>query len=260
MGGNNTSLTPLAWQCPRHTNIAQATSQAMKVANRTSWSSTVGEPQQPITLNDGELNPRQEFDTTIDGTDHEQFNTLGDDTLPEQADRPTQQSTTSTQLVSPQYTSSRGRPRKLSSRMMQSMQSGATMPSLFLLGFAALSPHQMREEMEVAEFLLEEAMDEQLETQERMRQPLAFLAAEVADIIYYHQCLHQPKASQLVEAIIKQIHGHVDCGNWELISISAVPEGVPVLPSLWAMRRKRDLVTNEEMSTTRGATKSKEGN
>ena len=67
----------------------------MKAANRTSRSSTTGETQHPITLNDGKLNPRQEFDTTIDGIDDEQFTTLGDDTLPEQADTPTQQSTTS---------------------------------------------------------------------------------------------------------------------------------------------------------------------
>ena len=46
---------------------------------------------------------------------------------------------------------------------------------------------------------------------------MAFLAAEVGDIMYYHQCLHQPDASQFVEAIIKEVNGHVDCGNWELI-------------------------------------------
>ena len=54
-------------------------------------------------------------------------------------------------------------------------------------------------------------------------------------------------AHQFVEAItiIKEVNGHVDCGNWELIPKSAVPGGVPVLPLVWAMRRKRDLVTNE---------------
>ena len=60
------------------------------------------------------------------------------------------------------------------------MQSGATMPSL--PGFAALTPAQAREEITVP--ILEEAMDEHLERQQRMRQPLSYLTAEVGDIMY----------------------------------------------------------------------------
>ena len=44
---------------------------------------------------------------------------------------------------------------------------------------------------------------------------------------------------------MRDINGHVDNGNWELVDKSTVPKDQEVLPSVWAMRRKRDLVTDE---------------
>ncbi len=56
----------------------------------------------------------------------------------------------------------------------------------------------------------------QPELQECMRNPITFHAEMMGDIMYYHQALEQPDASQFVDAIIKEINGHVDNKRWRL--------------------------------------------
>ena len=62
--------------------------------------------------------------------------------------------------------------------------------------------------------------------------------------MYFHQAMQQPDAGEFVKAVIKEINGLID-KRWKLIKRSEVPEDVDVIPSVWAMRRKRDLMTNE---------------
>jgi hypothetical protein len=61
------------------------------------------------------------------------------------------------------------------------------------------------------------------------------------DIMYLHQALHQPDSREFVNAVIKEINGHVDRNHWALVTRDDVPEDVEVLPSVWSMRRKRYL-------------------
>ena len=78
-----------------------------------------------------------------------------------------------------------------------------------------------------------------------MNQPLAYLVEEIGEVVYYHQCFTQPDASKYVKAIVKDIYGHVDNKNWELVDRSTVPKGVKVIPSVRSMRCKEDLLTNQ---------------
>jgi hypothetical protein len=87
--------------------------------------------------------------------------------------------------------------------------------------------------------------DAHLELQERMRNPIAFHAEMMGDIMYLQQALRQHDAKEFVQAVIKEINGHVDCDNWTLKKRSEVPDDVQIVPSVWSMRRKRDLTTNE---------------
>jgi hypothetical protein len=87
--------------------------------------------------------------------------------------------------------------------------------------------------------------DTHLELQERMRNPIAFHAEMMGDIMYLQQALRQHDAKEFVQAVIKEINGHVDCDNWTLKKRSEVPDDVQIVPSVWSMRRKRDLTTNE---------------
>ena len=87
--------------------------------------------------------------------------------------------------------------------------------------------------------------DEHLLMQERMRHPIAFHAEMVGDTMYYHQAMRQPDAPQFMDAIVKEINGHVDGNTWELIRREDVPDGHEPVPSVWSMKRKRDLTTGE---------------
>jgi hypothetical protein len=48
-----------------------------------------------------------------------------------------------------------------------------------------------------------------------------------------------------VEAVIKEVYGHIDNDQWKLIPHIEVPEGTEVIPSVWAMQRKQDLTTGK---------------
>ncbi len=87
--------------------------------------------------------------------------------------------------------------------------------------------------------------DEHLALQEHMRHPIAFHAEMMGDIMYLQQALCQPDAPHFVDAVISEVNGHVTNKNWALIKRSEVPEDADVVPSVWAMRRKRDITTNE---------------
>jgi hypothetical protein len=87
--------------------------------------------------------------------------------------------------------------------------------------------------------------DTHLELLKRMRNPIAFHDELMGDIMYYHQALKQPDASQFVDAIIKEINGHVDNKHWRLAKQDTVPEDVQIVPSVWSLQRKRDLTTNK---------------
>jgi hypothetical protein len=59
--------------------------------------------------------------------------------------------------------------------------------------------------------------------QERMRNPNAFHAEMMGDIMYFQQALKQPNAKEFVQAVIKEVNGHMDSNNWTLWKQSRVP-------------------------------------
>jgi hypothetical protein len=70
----------------------------------------------------------------------------------------------------------------------------------------------------------------------------------MGDIMYLQQALRQHNTKLFVDAVIKEINGHIDNKNWELVCRDTVSEDAQVVPSVWAMQRKRDLTTNEVKS------------
>jgi hypothetical protein len=59
-----------------------------------------------------------------------------------------------------------------------------------------------------------------------MRNPVTFNAEMMGDIMYLQQVLRQPDAKQFVQAVIKEVNGHVECNNLTLIKRCKVPEDV----------------------------------
>ena len=72
--------------------------------------------------------------------------------------------------------------------------------------------------------------DEHLALQDRMRHPIAFHAEMMGDIMYLQQALHQPDASQFVDAVIQEVNGHVDNKHWTLIKRSEVQKTLMSFP------------------------------
>ncbi len=81
-----------------------------------------------------------------------------------------------------------------------------------------------------------------------MRNPITFHAKMMGDIMYLQQALKQPDAKEFVQAVIKEVNGHLDFNNWMLQKQSNVPEDVQIVPSVWSLWCKRDLTTNEVKS------------
>jgi hypothetical protein len=55
-----------------------------------------------------------------------------------------------------------------------------------------------------------------LELQEHTRNPIAFHAKMMGDIMYLNQALQQSDAKEFVQAVVKEVNGHVDSNNWTL--------------------------------------------
>jgi hypothetical protein len=52
----------------------------------------------------------------------------------------------------------------------------------------------------------------------------------------------------IVQAVIKEVNGHVDSNNWTLQQQRNVPENVQIVPSVWSLQCKCDLITNKVKS------------
>ena len=67
----------------------------------------------------------------------------------------------------------------------------------------------------------------------------------MCDIMYFSQALKQPDASNFVQAVVKEVNGHVTNKYWEHIKHSDVPKNVEIVPLLWIMHCKCNLATSE---------------
>jgi Reverse transcriptase (RNA-dependent DNA polymerase) len=87
--------------------------------------------------------------------------------------------------------------------------------------------------------------DDTYTIQHRMEQPLAFVASTNPDVMYMDQAMKEPDSEQFHQAMLKEVKAHTDNGHWTIVRRDTVPHGVEVLPSVWAMRRKRRILTGE---------------
>jgi hypothetical protein len=74
---------------------------------------------------------------------------------------------------------------------------------------------------------------------------LAYAASTDPDIMYFQEAMREPDNLQWIKAMQEEVQSHSDNENWLLVPQSQVPEGVPVLPAVCAMRRTRKISTRE---------------
>ncbi len=70
----------------------------------------------------------------------------------------------------------------------------------------------------------------------------------MGDIMYLQQALKQPGGKEFVQAVIKEVNGHMDFNNWTLLKQSKVPEDIQIVPSVWSLQCKCELTTNKVKS------------
>ncbi len=97
---------------------------------------------------------------------------------------------------------------------------------------------------------LEESDDDQeytkhLDIQDRMRHPMAFWSEMCGDVMYFAQAMRQPNHREFVESVIREVNGHVENQNLQLVKCCVVPAGEPIQQSVWAMRCKPNHTAGE---------------
>jgi hypothetical protein len=79
-----------------------------------------------------------------------------------------------------------------------------------------------------------------------MQDPIAFAAkSSDPDTFHYGIAMKQPDRAEFIKAMKEEVNAHTENGHWELLPRSSVPDGVKVLDSVWAFRRKRRIATQE---------------
>jgi hypothetical protein len=127
--------------------------------------------------------------------------------------------------------------------------SASAMPNISHYGRIHKPTRRMQESLEQRDIAFQsyyEAMhEEEYLLQDEMLNPIAFLTGSNEDSMYFHQAMKAPDRNQFKKAIVKEVNDHIENKHWELIPREAVPKGVKVLPSVWSMKQKRDIKTQQ---------------
>jgi len=81
--------------------------------------------------------------------------------------------------------------------------------------------------------------------EEELDDPIAFVASTNKDVMYLDQAMKEPDCEQFKAAMDEEINAHTKNEHWKVRKRSEVPEFTKILPSVWAMRRKRRISTHE---------------
>ncbi len=92
---------------------------------------------------------------------------------------------------------------------------------------------------------------------------IAFKATLDPDTMYLHEAMRQLDKVNFIEAMSDKVKAFNDNVNWKLLHRSKVPQGTPILPAVWQMKRKRielllgRFINGRLASTSTAANKSK---
>jgi hypothetical protein len=74
---------------------------------------------------------------------------------------------------------------------------------------------------------------------------LSVAAPADPDTMYWDQAITQVDAVDFIQAAVQEIETHQQQGHWEVVPIEDVPPDTKVLDTIWSMKRKRKLKTNQ---------------
>lgn len=77
-------------------------------------------------------------------------------------------------------------------------------------------------------------------------QPLTVMKATAdPDTLYLHEAMREPDKEQFKLAMEKEISDQLNNGNFTVIPRTEVPKGARIIPTVWQLRRKRDIMTGQ---------------
>ena len=129
--------------------------------------------------------------------------------------------------------------------MSATMQQFASQQNIFCHSNYMSASSTLAEDVSPSDCDEGERHEAKLQLQDRKHNPIAFHAEMMGNIMYFHQALKLPDASNFEQVFVKEVNGHVDKKHWELIKHSDVPKNVEIVPSVWAMHHKCNLITNK---------------
>ena len=74
---------------------------------------------------------------------------------------------------------------------------------------------------------------------------MAFKATRDPDTMYLHEAMREPNCGEFARAMDKEVRDQMGNGNFSVISKAQVPKGEKILPTVWQMKRKRDIKTRQ---------------
>jgi hypothetical protein len=60
-----------------------------------------------------------------------------------------------------------------------------------------------------------------------------------------HKAMKEPDKNEFLKAMQKEVTDQANNGNFTIIHKSKVPKGAMILPTVWQMKRKRDIRTRK---------------
>ncbi len=74
---------------------------------------------------------------------------------------------------------------------------------------------------------------------------LLYKATTNPDIMYIDDALMQPDRHKFVKAMLKEVRAHEKLGHWKVIPKWMVLPGQRILPAVWSMAQKRELLSGQ---------------
>ena len=74
---------------------------------------------------------------------------------------------------------------------------------------------------------------------------VAMKATSDPDTMYMHQAMREDDRANFIEAMHKEVKDQYQNGNFEIVHKKNVPKDATILPTVWQMRRKRDIKTRQ---------------
>jgi hypothetical protein len=70
---------------------------------------------------------------------------------------------------------------------------------------------------------------------------IAFKATLDPDTMYLHEAMKEPDKKEFIDAMHKEVKDQSDHDNFVITHKSRVPTGATILPTVWQMKRKRNI-------------------